>query len=178
MVAARFVAMRLGPQLAKSTAIKRAWQLRRDSEVIAAQRTVKKVEALFRLTDSGDEPSLDEQDYEALRVCVRVMTECHFSFQRIPHRAIVTRSVELEYLCDTIRSGMDCFERIRSLANVLRGVRFKRPKTLNISLKGVVAEHTSLFEKLDSPKLSLSKRLSVLVDAIQLELVFFGVMWW
>jgi hypothetical protein len=164
--------------LAKSTASKRTWQLQRDSEAVAAQRMVKKVEALFRLDDSSDEPSLDEQDCEALRVCVRIMTECDFSFRRIPRRAMLTRSSELEYLCDTIRSGMDSFERIKSLASVLRGVRIKRPKTSNISLQEVIAKHASLFERLGSPKLSLAKRLSIVVDAIQLELVFLGVMWW
>jgi hypothetical protein len=162
----------------KPTMSKQAWKLQRGSEATVARRKVREVESLFRLADSSDEPALNEGDYEALGVAVRIMTECDFAFRRIPNRTRITRSVELEYLCDTIQSGMDSFETIKGLARLVRGIRFKRPKTSDISLEQIIAEHLDLFERLGSPKLSFAKRLSVLVDAIQLELVFFGIMWW
>lgn len=141
-------------------------------------RRAKSIAGLEALICSGDTdvPSaLDEKDREAIHITLRIALESDTTFRALLRRKDpLAPTAQTDYLCGTIRSGIDFFSVVMQTAVGIRGVVVPRRSG---SLRQLMVEHGKYLRLLEQPKLSLGPRLSLLVALIRVELMFFGYSW-
>jgi len=139
---------------------------------------VERIEGYFQ-RDDLDEPSvIDETLASSLRTSLSVTKESEQTFcSLLRMRNGLTRTYEVEYLCDSIEAALSAFYEVRAMAVVLRGAKLPGPHTDETSLKSLLASHTSLLRKLSSPKLGFVERMCTLVSLNKIQLMFFARMW-
>lgn len=132
--------------------------------------------ASFLRGDFDDPPALDEEDREALRVAVRVATECDQAFRKILRSGRpIGRTDDVDRLCDTIRAALDSFAVVKQTASILRGSHETNWTPGN--MRALLVRHGTLFSHVRRDGLDLVARLSLLLALIRIELLFFAHFW-
>jgi hypothetical protein len=126
--------------------------------------------------DDVEEPTaLADDDREAIQVVLRIALESNDAFGKVlRQKGPVWRTDELDHLCDSIRAGIDFFAVVKQTANCIRDVT---PPHTTGSLRQMMLQHRKCLAPLRDPKLSLPKRLSLLLVMIRIELIVFGHLW-
>jgi hypothetical protein len=139
-------------------------------------KIVKAVDSMIGREDADQPAALDEKDREAVRVVVRIAAESDGVFRAISRKdGPVGRTAKVDHLCDSIEAGMDFFSTVKQSARIIQGV--KLPRTKRGSVRSILVEHAKLFEHLQRRNLGLPRRLSILLELIRIELIFFGHVW-
>jgi hypothetical protein len=147
---------------------RREWARRR--------KIVQVVDKLIEKEDNAEPSALDEKDREAVRVVVRISAESDAVFRQVLRkRGPIAWSDRVDHLCDSIEAGMEFFATVKQSARIIGGVRL--PPRKSGSLRSLVAEHRELFDDLQKRDIGLPKRLSVLLELIRIELIFFSHVW-
>jgi hypothetical protein len=136
-----------------------------------------KAEALIWRDDLDVPPALDATDREAIHIVIRIAFESDEAFRKIlrcPGSPVPTK--ETDYLCDTIRSGIDFFAIVSQTAAIIRGVVKPKPRQ-RWTLTEMLVEHGKCVRRLETKSLNLSQRMTLLLALIQIETIFFGHFW-
>jgi hypothetical protein len=132
--------------------------------------------AQFVAEDVGDgSPVLSAKDRRALRSVLRLACESGQLFATIS-RVPIRSTERLEHFCDSVQAGMDFIATVKQTAGVLRGVSYP-PRERNGSLLRLLAVHGRLLGRIQQPALGLERRLSLLLELVQIELIFFAHVW-
>jgi len=129
--------------------------------------TVTSILELF-LRDCGEE--LDAAAIDDLRVAVRISTEFHDYLAKQDKDAAQT---ELEYVMNTIRSGIDSFFAVAFLARILEKRAFPDAGWGKDSdLDGLRTDYLARFKALPDVALGFEERLKALLGLCQSQLLF------
>jgi hypothetical protein len=150
---------------------------RERAEWARRRKVVAAIDSLIGREDAdNDLPALDNDDREALRVVLRIASESDTVFRQIlRRRGSVRWNERVDYLCDSIRSGMDFFAIVKQTARTLEGIEPLQQRSER--LRDLLTRHTRLFKRIQARDLGLSERLSIVLQLIQIELIFFGHFW-
>ena len=130
---------------------------------------------LFAEEDNDSPPTLDASDRKALRAVLRIISESDMVFRTALKSGQLSRWTErTEHLCDSIESGIALFATVKQSARIVRGVVVSKRSG---SLRSLLAEHGRLFKRLQKKRLGLPVRLSLVLQLVRIELIFFAHMW-
>jgi hypothetical protein len=130
---------------------------------------------LFAEEDNESPKALDASDRRALRAVLRIIAESDLVFRTALKSGQLNRWTErTEHLCDSIESGLALFATIKQSAGIIRGVVVSKRSG---SLRSMLAEHGRLFKRLQKEGLGLPVRLSLVLQLVRIELIFFAHMW-
>lgn len=151
--------------------------LRRIDRSELARRGRLTADVLERFLRDADDLVIAEKDRSALRVCIRIAVESDAEFQRILARQNKMEWTEdIDYLCDSIESGVEFFSTFRALVEPVSGLKFDRPLRAS-SLRLLLRQHHRDFRCLRSARATFAERASALIRAIKVELTFWGHFW-
>ena len=147
--------------------------------LVSNQRTkrLEKLETLIWRADLDSPATLDDEDREAIHIVIRIALESDAVFRRALRRSgplIPTK--ETDYVCDSIRSGMDFSAIVIQTAAVIRGVVKPQPRQV-WPLRRMLLDHGKYLERLGLKNLGLSQRISLVLALIQIETIFLGHFW-
>lgn len=141
-----------------------------------AKRSIAALETLIFDADTEEPPVLDEEDRKYVHIAVRIAVQSDIAFRRLLRRRDpLARTDYTEDLCIDIRSGMDFYASLMSLTGYLRGATAPRRPTG--SLRQVMIAHGKTLRRLAGSNADLPGLMSLLVELIQLELVWFASSW-
>jgi hypothetical protein len=133
------------------------------------------LERLFWRQDREVPPALNYDDREALRIVIRIALESDKTFRRLLRgNGRIKPNSETDYLCGTIRAGIDFFAIVIQTCGVIRDVTL--PRTTG-TVRKILAEHGRQLRRLGRPDLTFAERLSTLLALIHIETVFWGQFW-
>lgn len=131
------------------------------------------VEAILKLFHEDSGGALDEESADEIRAAVRISADfCEF-VSKWPES---TPLGELEYVMNTIRSGIDSFFAVAMLSRILGegssvvAYRWQRPED-STELR---RRYCRGFERLKDPTIGCAQRIAVLLSLCQAQLVFLG----
>ncbi len=150
---------------------------KRKRELAFRRRQVVAVEGLFVRDDVGKPRLLMPRDRRALRTTLGAVVECEMVFKHVRRHARITRSYEVDFLCDSIRAAVDAFDDIKAMGRIVKGASVSHPLPRANSLKGLLQQHGLLYARLTAEPSNLPERLSNLIKMTQIELIFWGHMW-
>ncbi|MDB4944277.1 MAG: hypothetical protein JWP97_3811 [Labilithrix sp.] len=133
------------------------------------------LERLIFASDTEVPPVLDDDDREAVHICLRLALESDAAFRLLLRRKgplVPTRATD--YLCNSLRSGIDFYAQVMSTTSILKGVAVPRSRG---SIRQSMLAHGTYLRQLREPDLSLPRRMSLLMAAIRVQLLFFGHFW-
>ena len=138
---------------------------------------VRTIELLILKGDTDDPSALDEADREALRVALRIALECDVVFRQIIRsKDAITFNDPVDHACDSIRAAIDSFATIKQTSRIFNGVRLPPVRPGRPLLQSLV-RHGVALHRLQQPGLDLPARMSLLLELIRIELIFFGHVW-
>lgn len=145
---------------------------------LASRRTrVLAIEQLFARDDVERPRLLTPKDRLALRATLWLAVECEAEFERLRRGRRLSRTYEVDYLCDSIRGTLDAVDDIKALGRIVTGVSVTHPIVGASSLPSLLREHGRLYKSLVVSRRDLAARLSALIKLTQIELIFLGHMW-
>ncbi len=135
----------------------------------------KHIEELIWRQDREEPSALDDNEREDLRVVIRIAFESDETFkQLLRKKGPIRPDGETDYLCDTIRSGIDSSYVVVQASAVVTGVTAPRRRT---SLRAMLVEHGKQLRHLGRSNLSFAEQLSTLLILIHIESSFWGQFW-
>jgi len=148
------------------------------NELRRRQGFVATIEGYFE-RDDLDEPTVIEEKFaKALRTSLWVAMESEQTFRRLRvSRRGLSRTSEVDYLCDSIQAALEDFDDVKAMARVLRGAKLPGPRIGGVSLRSLLMTHKELLRKLSLRREGFVSRMSTLVSLNQIELIFFSHMW-
>jgi hypothetical protein len=151
---------------------------RKRRELKRRQRLVRTIEAYLERDDVDEPKVIDEGLAKALRTSLWVAMESEQTFRRLlVSRRALSRTSEVDYLCDSIQAALEAFDDVKAMARVLRGAQLPSPRVGGVSLRNLLMRHGQLLKKLSLREEGLVGRMSTLVSLNQIELIFFSHMW-
>jgi hypothetical protein len=151
--------------------------LRRPNRIELDRRSKLIANVLKLFLRDADDLVINDGDRSALRVCIRIAVESDSEFQQIlAQRNNVEWTDDIDYLCDSIESGVEFFSTFKALVEPVTGVKFDRPLRAS-SLRLLLRQHHRDFRRLCSTRAPFAERASALMRLIKVEIIFWGHLW-
>ncbi len=146
---------------------------RRENLLKDRQRKVNRVLSLFRAAIPADE--FDENDWDSLRVAVRVVYETEELGVVLRRKAIGERIDDVENWSESMEGAITFMSWIREIRQICTGRTYST--TTPVSVGALWKRHKALAARLITPKLSPGKRMSILVELGGIEVSLWGQVW-
>jgi hypothetical protein len=139
------------------------------------RRSRKITQVLDALRASIPADDFDKNDWDALRVAIRIVYETEELRVALRRKRSPERTSAVSYWLDSIESGITFMSWTRELADMVTGTTY--PNHFPAETSKLWLRHSSLARRLLAVKVTPSERLSVLIELGGLELALAGRFW-
>lgn len=137
-------------------------------------RRVEKVLRLFR--DAVPPGELETNDWESIRVAVRIVYETEELRVSLRPAGSTSRGSAISYWSDSVESGLAFMSWTRELSAIAKGRNYSKP-ILDLTLEGLWQRHHRSALRLGLLRLTPARRLSLLAELGGIELCLLGRLW-
>jgi hypothetical protein len=113
----------------------------------------------------------DSTDIENLTVCIRVSYAFKEFYKK--YRLNQTSDYDIKYICETVRSSLDCFYAIKMTINVVQSI--EKSSSDNVLQLGSIEFYEEMdhnFDLLLSSNKTIQIRLSALISLLRMQILF------
>ncbi|MCC6652173.1 MAG: hypothetical protein IT348_13555 [Candidatus Eisenbacteria bacterium] len=151
---------------------------RRLRELRRIERAADALLARLLVHDDKDPKIFEEDDRNALRRVLYTVAEAEFVFAKLNTLKDARRRGEVsEWLCDSICSRIEDYAIVKLVVESVCGQPGQRPGVIPTDLRTVARLHGIACEGMRDSRCDARRLLAHLLRAIQLELIWFALMW-
>jgi len=151
---------------------------RRFVELRRLRRDAERLHALVLAADTDEPHIFDERHRQDLLNVFHTVVKSQFVFTRIKKlRSNRRREYWTDWHCGTIFGSLESYASVKLVGESILGIKIEHRESLPRNVNALMRAHGELYHGLWASDRADNDRVKVLLQLIQLELVWFGHMW-